>query len=444
MSAPYKPNIVQGPPGPKGQAIIDRDRANSSPSYIKAYPLVVDRGEGPWVFDPDGNCFLDFMSGIATTSTGHAHPEVVQAIQSAAARFLHICGTDFFYQSFSDLCERLAGYLPEMGPKKVFLTNSGSEATDGAIKLVRNHTKRQYIIAFRGAFHGRTMGAISLNASKAKYRSGFGPLIGSVFHVPYPPSEPFASPERDGASYATYIEEEIFARYVSPTEVAAVFVEPILGEGGYIIPPDGFLRELRRICDAHGIVLVFDEVQSGIGRTGRMFAAEHSGVMPDVVLSAKGIASGMPIGAIIAKDSVMTWGRGSHGSTYGGNPVCCAAALATLNIVERELDHITEVGAYLRASLRELQSKHEVLADVRGLGLMVGAEFLVPGSGKPADTFVEDLEQRCFRRGLLILSCGRSTIRFAPPLIIGRREVDMAIEILDRCISDISEEMFGM
>ncbi|MCY0999753.1 acetyl ornithine aminotransferase family protein [Myxococcus sp. MISCRS1] len=440
------PEVKTALPGPKARAIIELDQRFSSPSYIKEYPLVVERGEGPWVHDVDGNRFLDFMAGIAVASTGHAHPHVVKAVQEAAGRFLHICGTDFYYDAFSKLCARLAGYLPEMGPKKVFLTNSGTEAVEGAIKLARHHTRRQYIVAFKGGFHGRTYGAISLNSSKVAQRAFFGPLLPGVIHVPY--ANPYRCPNGcapqacgDACNPALALEREWFVNHVDPREVAAIFVEPILGEGGYVVPPTSFLKELRRICDTHGILLVFDEVQSGIGRTGHMFAAEHFGVMPDILLSAKGIASGMPLGAIIAKESVMTWPRGSHGSTYGGNPVCCAAALATLDVVEGLLDSVRATGALLQRGLRELQSRHPVIGDVRGVGLMVGAEFVDPATREPASAYVGELEQLAFRKGLLLLSCGKSTIRFAPPLVVGEHEVAVMLRILDACLGELSLDL---
>lgn len=431
------PHIVVAPPGPKARAVIERDRAHSSPSYIKVYDLVVERGEGPWVYDVDGNRYLDFMAGIAVNSTGHSHPKVVAAIQESAAKFQHICGTDFYYDSFATLCERLANLVPGMGPKKVFLSNSGSEAVDGTIKLARYHTRRPYVIAFKGAFHGRTMGAISLNASKSKYRTGFAPLLPSVFHAEYPPSLPHRGADFDGASYVKKIEDDIFKRFCAPNEVAAIFVEPILGEGGYVMPPVEFLQGLRALCDKHGIVLVFDEIQSGMGRTGSMFACEHFGVYPDVLLSAKGIASGMPIGAIIAKESIMTWSTGSHGSTFGGNPVCCAAALATIDVVETLLPNVRSSGEYMLGRLRELAAKYPVLADVRGVGFMIGAEFLVPGTKTPAQALVDDLEQLAFTRGLLLLSCGQATIRFAPPLVVTPHEVDEGVRVLDTCLADL-------
>jgi 4-aminobutyrate aminotransferase len=425
------PEIKIAPPGPKAKAIIERDQRYTSPSYIKEYPLVVERGEGPWIYDVDGNRFLDFMAGIAVASTGHSHPQVVKAIQEAAAKFLHICGTDFYYESFSTICEKLAGYLPAMGPKRVFLSNSGTEAVEGAIKLVRSHTRRHNIIAFKGAFHGRTTGAISLNSSKVGQRAFFGPLSPGVLHIPYPTEK---NPDPVGL-----LEKDWFKSHVDPKEIAAIFIEPILGEGGYVVPPVQALRDLRKLCDEHGICLVFDEVQCGIGRTGQMFAAEHFGVMPDVICLAKGIASGMPLGAIVARESHMTWKRGSHGSTYGGNPVCCAAAIATLDIIDPLLPQIRATGEVMRAGLRNLQKRHPAIAEVRGVGLMIGAEFLDPKTGAPAAEYVAALEQLAFRKGLLLLSCGASTIRFAPPLVISAQEVETGLRVLDGCLTELDQ-----
>lgn len=440
---PSRPQIKTPPPGPKAKALIERDHAVTSPSYIKEYPLVVDHGQGSFVYDVDGNSYLDFMAGIAVTSTGHAHPKVVKAIQDAAAKFLHICGTDFYYESMVTLCERLAKAVPAMGPCKVFLTNSGTEAVEGALKLARHHTGRTKIIAFSGAFHGRTLGAITLNASKYNQKAHFGPLLPDVYHAPY--SNPYRCPcgaTRDKSETdckcANYIEDELFGRHFQPNEVAAIIVEPIQGEGGYIMPATKFLKDLRKICDQHGIVLIFDEIQSGIGRTGDLFAATTLGVTPDVILSAKGIASGMPIGAIISKTSVMTWGRGSHGSTYGGNPVCCAAASATLDIVGDHLEHVRKIGKIFLQELKKLQTKHKSIGDVRGVGLMIGCEF-VHKDGSPAVDYVGKLEQLAFRKGLLLLSCGKSTIRFAPPLVITEDEVRVGLEILDACLTELGD-----
>ncbi len=394
--------------------------------------------------DVDGNRYLDFMAGIAVASTGHAHPKVVAAIESAAKKFLHICSTDFYYESFAAVCERLAKLAPGPEPKRVFLTNSGTEATEGAIKLARAHTKRQNIIAFNGAFHGRTMGAISLDASKVRYRHNFGPLLPGVYHLPYVDSyqcrvcrEPATC--SDPLACALNAAEALFHERLSPDEVAAVFIEPILGEGGYVVPPRAFLQYWRDFCDEHGAVLVFDEVQSGIGRTGHMFASQLFDVTPDVTLLAKGLASGMPLGAIVAKESVMTWGRGTHGSTFGGNPVCCAAALATLDLVEESLlRNVRTVGAFLLEGVRELQRKHDVIGEVRGAGLMIGVKFVRDRATKePYHGLVPELEKAAFQRGLLLLGCGRSTIRLAPPLVIDEEDATTALRILDEVISSV-------
>ena len=437
-----RPEIKIAPPGPKAKAMIDRDHAVTSPSYIKEYPLVVERGEGSFIYDVDGNSYLDFMAGIAVTSTGHAHPKVVKAIQDAASKFLHICGTDFYYESMVSLCENLSNIVkPYMGPSKVFLTNSGTEAVEGAIKLARYHTRRTKIIAFRGAFHGRTMGAITLNSSKPAQKAHFGPLLPEIYHLPY--SNPYRCAYKNEKTWCEQncvcgkkLEDDWFTSHFAPEEVAAIFVEPIQGEGGYIMPSLKFLKDLRAICDRHGIMLVFDEIQSGIGRTGDLFAAETLGITTDIILSAKGIASGMPIGAIIAKTSVMTWGRGTHGSTYGGNPVCCAAANATLDIIGSSLPHIRKVGTYFIDELKKMQKKHTVIGDVRGVGLMIGAEFILK-DGSPATDYVGKLEQLAFRKGLLLLSCGKSTIRFAPPLVITEDEIKVGLEILDQCLTEL-------
>ena len=426
------PHIVTELPGPKARAVIDLDKRYASPSYIKEYPLVVERGLGAMVQDVDGNRFLDFMTGIAVASTGHSHPNVVAAIKEAADKFLHICATDFYYPAFAQLCERLARLGPGPDPKRVFLTNSGAEAIEGAIKLARRHTRRSNLIAFQGAFHGRTMGAISLNSSKAKYRRHFGPLLSGVHHLPY------ANPYRPSAWREAA--EDLFRQRLGPDEIAAVFVEPILGEGGYVIPPLEFLEYWRAFCDENGALLIFDEVQSGIGRTGNMWAAETLGVIPDVVLTAKGLGSGMPIGAIIAKESVMTWEAGSHGSTFAGNPVCCAAALATLDLVEGGLArNAREMGAVLLDGLRELQKKHDIIGDVRGVGLMIGIEFVRDRETKePFDAIVPMLEEAAFQRGLLLLGCGRSVIRLCPPLMIDREDVETGLRILDESMAALT------
>jgi 4-aminobutyrate aminotransferase len=438
------PHIVTPPPGPKAKRIIELDGQYASPSYIKEYPLVIERGEGAMVQDVDGNRYLDFMAGIAVASTGHSHPKVVAAIQDAASKFLHICSTDFYYELFAQVCERLARLAPGPQKKRVFLTNSGTEATEGAIKLVRSHTGRQNIIAFRGAFHGRSIGAISLDASKVRYRQNFGPLLPGIYHLPY--VDPYQcrvcrepATCSDPLACALNEAEALFHERVAPDEVAAVFIEPILGEGGYIVPPREFLQYWRDFCNEHGAILVFDEVQSGVGRTGKMFASELFGVIPDVTLLAKGLASGMPLGAIVANESLMTWGRGTHGSTFGGNPVCCAAALATLELIERSLcANAQRVGKVVLSGARELMNKHDVIGDVRGAGLMIGVKFVRDRATKePYHGLVPELERAAFAKGLLLLGCGRSTIRLAPPLVIDEEDAAIGLRILDEVISAV-------
>jgi 4-aminobutyrate aminotransferase len=415
MSKHY-PKIVTPPPGPKGKAIVDRDRAVTATCYLKEYPLVIARGEGAMVEDVDGNRFLDFMAGIAVASTGHSHPKVVAAIQDAAAKFLHICGGDFYFESFAALPERLARVAPGRDAKKVFLSNSGTEAVEGAIKLARHSTRRPALIAFEGSFHGRTMGSVSLTASKSIQRAGFGPLLPEVYHAPY--------------GDAAYIEERLFARRLDPRDVAAIFVEPIQGEGGYIVPPPTFLPTLRSICDKNGILLVMDEVQSGIGRTGKMFACEHDNVVPDIITVAKGLASGMPIGAIIARADIMKWQPGAHGSTFGGNPVCCAAALATLDLVEGGLmDNARRMGDVLKHGLEDLVRKHKLEADVRGRGLMMGLDLHDPA-------LVKRVVLGAFQKGVLLLAAGKSTIRFAPPLMIDEEDIRIALSTIGELLSD--------
>ena len=438
------PKIVVPPPGPKAQAVIARDRRYASTSYVKIYDLVVERGEGTMVEDVDGNRYLDFMSGIATSSTGHSHPKVVAAIEQAARKFLHICATDFYYPVMTDLIERLAKFAPGSHPKRVFLSNSGAEAIEGAIKLARKHTKRANVLAFEGAFHGRTLGMISLNSSNVNYRRHFGPLLPGVYHLPYayPYRCAIGQQPAECTKSCTCSQESsdvLFSQRVAPDEIAAVVVEPILGEGGYVVPPPGFLRFWRDFCDEHGAMLIFDEVQTGIGRTGRMFAAEVFDVVPDVICLAKGLASGMPISAMIVKESMMAFPRGSHGSTFGGNPVCCAAALATLDLVESELmANAARIGPLLLDGVRALQKKHDVIGDVRGIGLMIGIEFVEDRATKsPAEDLVARLQEAAFRKGLLLLSCGRSTIRIAPPLIIDEEDAATGLRILGEVLTEL-------
>jgi 4-aminobutyrate aminotransferase len=434
------PRIVVPPPGPRARAVVDRDAAWTSTSYIKEYPLVVARGSGAMIEDVDGNRYLDFMAGIAVASTGYGHPAVIAAIKDAADRFLHICGSDFYYEGMAALCERLAKLAPGQDKKRVFLTNSGTEAVDGAIKLARHSTGRAGLVAFKGAFHGRTYGAMSLTSSKARQHAGFGPLLPEVYHVPFgycyrcefgkqfPSCELFC---------VSAIERDLFARQIDPMDVAAIFVEPVQGEGGYVVPPDGYLAALRALCDKYGILLVCDEIQSGIGRTGRMFASEHAGIEPDILLTAKGLGSGMPIGAIIARESIMHWKNGAHGSTFGGNPVCCAAALATLDVVERELmANARAMGERMMAGVRALAGRHRSIGDIRGLGLMIGVEFVTDqATREPAGDLVNALVQLAFGKGLLLLGCGRSTLRLAPPLLVDATDIDTGLAIIDECLA---------
>ncbi len=437
------PRIVVPPPGPKAQAVVARDSEWTSTCYIKEYPLVVSRGQGVMVEDVDGNRYLDFMAGIAVSSTGYGHPQVVKAVKEAADRFLHICGSDFYYEGMAALCERLARLAPGGSKKRVFLTNSGTEATEAAIKLARHSTRRPAIIAFRGAFHGRTTGAVSLTSSKARQHSGFGPLLPDVHHVPFAyryrcqfcGDEPACN-----RGCIDVIEQDLFARHLDPHDVAAIFIEPIQGEGGYIVPPPGYLADLRALCDRYGILLVADEVQSGVGRTGKMFACEHEGVEPDILLTAKGLGSGMPIGAMVAKELITTWETGSHGSTFGGNPVCCAAALATLDLVEGGLmANAARLGERLLAGACKLMANHSCIGDVRGRGLMVGLELVKDrATREPAPQLVHDLVQRSFRRGLLLLGAGKSSVRLAPPLVIDEQDLDVALGMIDGLLGELA------
>jgi 4-aminobutyrate aminotransferase len=430
-------------PGPQAAALLARDAEYVSPSYTRAYPLVVARGSGCVIEDVDGNLFLDFTAGIAVTATGHCHPEVVAAIQDQAAKLIHMSGTDFYYTPQIDLAERLAKIAPGRSPKKVFFTNSGAEALEAALKLARWHTKRNRIVAFFGAFHGRTYGAMSLSGSKLVHRRGFSPLVPDIHHVEFPRNCDCDTGET--CRLVADIEESIFRRTAPPDEVAAIFVEPIQGEGGYYPLPRGCLAALRELCDRHGILLVVDEVQSGMGRTGKMFASEHYGVEPDIVCSAKGIASGMPLGAMIAKSSVMDWPSGSHASTFGGNPVSCRAALATIDLLEREyMKNATDRGEQLRAGLRDLAQRRKSLANVRGLGLMTAVDVVDPADRTAFFPGLrEQAIQAAFRRGLLLLGCGDSAIRFCPPLCVTAAQVDTALKILDEVLASLEPAAAG-
>ncbi|MFO0969709.1 MAG: acetyl ornithine aminotransferase family protein [Gemmataceae bacterium] len=431
------PDIRSELPGPKAKALLERDQQNMSPSYTRIYPLVCARGSGAVIEDVDGNLFLDFTAGIAVTSTGHCHPHVVAAIQDQAARLIHMSGTDFYYQPQIDLAQRLAETAPGKSPKRVFFTNSGAEALEAALKLARWHTGRSRALAFFGAFHGRTYGAMSLSGSKLVHRRGFSPLVPDIHHVPFPRGCQGCPGHDDPCVCVEQIEETVLKRIAPPDEIAAVFVEPIQGEGGYFVPPAGFLPALRRMCDKHGMLLVADEVQTGFGRTGRLFAVEHWGVEPDILCLAKGIASGMPLGAIVARSDVMDWPSGSHASTYGGNPVSCRAAVATLVLLEQGLvRNAAERGLQLQTGLRKLAQEQNVLGEVRGLGLMTAVDVVREGTNALDPAGRDALVQEAFQRGLLLLGCGEAALRFCPPLCISAAQVDAALVILGRILGE--------
>ena len=418
----------------KTQEYIRRDAEHISPSYTRSYPFVMARGRGSEVWDVEGRRYIDFATGIAVTNTGHAHPAVVEAIQKQLDLFIHMSGTDFYYPQQIELAERLNQIAPISGPTKVFFGNSGAEAVEAAMKLARYHTRRPRFIAFRGAFHGRTFGALSLTASKAVQRRGFAPLLPQVTHAIFP--DPYRNPwpgEDPARAALDYIENILFKTTTPADEVAAIIVEPIQGEGGYIVPPDGFLPGLRELCDRHGILLVLDEVQTGFGRTGKMFACEHWGVEPDIICMAKGIASGMPLGAIVARADIMNWPPGAHASTFGGNPLSCVAALATIDLLENGyVDMAAQSGAYLQERLREIAARHPHIGDVRGLGLMVAVELVKDKESKArAPELRDQVVDEAFQRGLLILGCGLNAIRLIPALNIPRDLLDEAIGILE-------------
>lgn len=426
ISLPHTPYLVTPLPGPRAKSIVERDHAVTSPSYTRDYPLVAARGEGCMVEDVDGNVFLDMTAGIAVTATGHAHPKVVQVIQEQAAKLLHMSGTDFYYEPMVELAEKLASRAPFPNSARVFFTNSGAESNEGAIKLARYYTKRSLIVAFLGAFHGRTYGAMSLTGSKAVQRSNFGPLLPGVTHIPY-------------GTHASldYLEQQLFPTMLPPLEVAAIVVEPIQGEGGYIVPEDGFLQRIRDICNRYGILMVVDEVQSGMGRTGRLFAIEHWDIMPDIITTAKGIASGLPLGAILSRPEIMTWQPGSHATTFGGNPVACAAAVATMQLLESGLmTNATQMGDLLQTGLRRLSQQFPRVSPPRGKGLMVAVDLL-DNEGNHDPQLRNYIVQQAFLRGLLLLGCGKSAIRFCPPLVIDSEQIEIALDILTQVLSTI-------
>jgi 4-aminobutyrate aminotransferase len=439
------PHITGSLPGPRASAIIARDSQVMSPSYTRGYPLVAEKGEGAIVEDADGNRFLDFNAGIAVVATGHCHPEVVRAIQRQAARLIHMSGTDFYYEEMVALAEALARIAPGTVPRRVSFGNSGAEAMEGAIKLARYSTGRDKIIAFFGSFHGRTMGALSLTSRKAVQRAGFGPFMPGVVHAPYPYCYrcPFGqTPETCAVECVKHIENTLLKTISPADETAAIVVEPVQGEGGYVVPPKKFFDELTRVARAHGILLVFDEVQSGMGRTGRMFAAEHFDAVPDILAVAKGIASGLPLGATVARADLMTWPPGAHASTFGGNPVSCAAALTTIALLERELiDNAARMGAYMMDRLRQWPARFPMVGDVRGLGLMIGVELVRDQRTKEKAPDVRDrVVDLAFDRGLLILGAGDNTLRLCPPLIVNRDQCDFALDTLEACLTLAAKE----
>ena len=435
------PDIKTALPGPKARALIERDAKYVSPSYTRDYPFVIARGEGAVVEDVDGNRFLDCAAGIAVNSTGVSHPEVVAAIVDQTQKFIHMSGTDFYYEPQVRLAEELAGLVPIDGEVRSFFGNSGTEATEAAVKLARYHTKRYGVIAFLGGFHGRSMGSLSLTASKVVQRRGFGPLVPGVYHAPYPDVYRFnGSADACAAAALSFITDQIFAHLIAPDEVAAIVVEPIQGEGGYVVPPPAFLQGLRDLASRHGIVLVADEVQSGMGRTGKMFGLEHFGVSADVVNIAKGIASGLPLGVTCARADFMAWPPGTHASTFGGNPVACAAANATIKLLKQQLiANAATVGARLIDGLRELQNKHALIGDVRGKGLMIGVELVRDRTTKERATDERNaVVQAMFRRGVLILGAGKNAIRFAPPLVLSPAQADTILKIFDEALAEVA------
>ena len=436
--------LVTPLPGPKAKAIIERDRARVSPSYTRDYPFVMAKGAGAVVEDVDGNVFLDCAAGIAVTGTGHSHPDVVKAIVDQAHKFLHMSGTDFYYEPQVELAEQMASIVPIKGEVRSFFSNSGTEANEAALKLARYYTKRVNVIAFLGSFHGRTFGSLAATSSKYVQRRGFGPMMPGMYHTPYAncyrcPVN--AKPETCDVECLNYLEDQILVHLVSPDEVAAVLVEPIQGEGGYVVPPAKFHQKLRELTTKHGMLLIADEVQSGMGRTGKMFACEHFGLDADIVTVAKGIASGLPLGITASRADVMTWPPGAHASTFGGNPVSCASALATIKILKDGIIKNAEtVGAHLMQKLRGLADKHQIIGDVRGRGLMIGVELVRDRQTKERATTERDrVVHEMFNRGVLILGAGRNAIRFAPPMVLSTAQADAIVDVFDQALSAVTK-----
>jgi 4-aminobutyrate aminotransferase len=427
-----EPRLLTELPGPNATALIAFDREVTSPSLPRAYEFVPARGAGAVLEDVDGNVVLDFNAGIAVCSTGHCHPAVTEAIRAQAGELLHYSASDFYLPIYSEMCARLDEIGPMTGATRSFLTNSGTEAVEAAIKLARHYTGRQYVVGFFGSFHGRSYGSLSLSASNAKYRFGFGPMLPGVVHAPYADCL-YSYRDLDHPDAPGYMEEVLFKSIVKPEEIAAIVFEPVLGEGGYVVPPRSWVERLRALCDEHGILLVADEVQSGMGRTGKMWAVEHFGVEPDIVLTGKGLASGMPLGACIARAELMTWAAGAHGSTYGGNPVACAAGLATIDLIEKELAaNAEQIGSFMLGELRTLPETHAAVVDVRGLGLMIGIEFTTTAVADEAEHF-------CFTHGVLVLRAGDATIRIAPPLVINRAQAEAGLRIFRQACASATD-----
>lgn len=439
---PDFPHLTTSLPGPKAQAIIDRDKAVLSPSYTRGYPLVAARGEGAVIEDVDGNRFLDCNAGIAVVATGHCHPSIVKAIREQAARLIHMSGTDFYYENMVQLAEKLAALAPGGFAKKVYFGNSGTEAVEAALKLARYHTGKGQFVAFFGAFHGRTMGSLALTGSKSVQKKGFFPILQGAHHVPYAYCYRCAygkTPDSCSVECVKAIEDTLFRQTLPAEEVAAIVVEPVQGEGGYVVPPQKFFGELKALAGKHGILLIFDEIQCGMGRTGKMFAAEHFGIAPDITTVAKGIASGMPLGAMIARAEVMDWKPGAHASTFGGNPVCVASALATIELLQEELvDNAAKIGAHMKARLDELPKRFPIVGDVRGLGLMIGIEMVRNQATKERAPELRDrLERLCFERGVLVLGAGPNTLRICPPLVITKDQADFAVDTIEGCLREM-------
>lgn len=437
-----RPKIKTALPGPKAKKIIQKDRALLSPSFTRSYPLVAHKGHDVWIEDPDGNIFLDFTAGIAVTSTGHCHPQVVRAIRDQAKKLIHMSGTDFYYEAQVKLAEKLGSLAPGNFAKRVFFTNSGTEAVEAAFKLARYKTKRERMIAFFGAFHGRTMGSLSLTGSKVRQKENFGSLIPGITHVGYgycyrcPYHLTYPSCNIDCVDF---IEHTLFKKTVPPEEVAAIIVEPVQGEGGYVVPPPGYHEKLRALTKKYGILLIADEVQAGMGRTGKMFAVEHWGIEPDIITVAKGIASGLPLGAMIARADLMDWEPGSHANTFGGNPLACEAALQTIDLLEKKLlANSQNTGNYLKGKLQDLSRKYPMIGDVRGLGLMVGIELVKDRESRlPAPKERDQIIDKAFQEGLLLLGCGESGIRFCPPLTVNKHHVDIAVKIVEEALNSV-------